>query len=241
MERPCREQFILDVRRFARTVQKPELEADSDAMDIDAITRILHRAALWLTPKVVEHYRPEDFADWPKEQRDRLDLAVEEFRKIAGQVPQNKPVTVDQFMEGTRCFRELVDVLGRMVLDEWMNAIGTVETQAEAWSAEAGWRSRRVNKKMTESLIGTYEARQLLIFAEPNLYVLDPLARFIPGGQGSFDFAIQPSYYATSLYRDDSGDWYVHLDVHNGVSRGKRVRWSRDAFRDCIEQLRVFV
>jgi len=210
-------------------------------MDIDAISRILHRAVLWLSPKVVEHYRPGDFADWPKEQRDRLDLAVEEFRKIAGQALQYKPVTVDQFMEGTRCFRELVNALGRMVLDEWMNAIGTVEAQAEAWSAESEWKSRRVNKKMTESLIGTYEAPQLLIFAEPNLYVLDPLARFIPGGQGSFDFAIQPSYYATSLYRDDSGTWYVHLEVQNGVSKGKRVSWSKDAFHQCIEQLRVLI
>jgi hypothetical protein len=88
-----------------------------------------------------------------------------------------------------------------------MQAIGTIEKQAEEWSAEIGWRTRRVNKKISESLIGNYEAPQLLIFAEPNLYVLAPVARFIPGGQGSFDLAIQPSYYTTSLYRDDSGKW----------------------------------
>ena len=45
-------------------------------------------------------------------------------------------------------------------------------------------RTRRVKKKMSESLIGEYDATQLLIFAEPNLYVLDPLARFVPGAQG---------------------------------------------------------
>jgi len=115
MQRPRREKFILDVRRSARTVQKSEVEADSDAMDADAITKILHRAALWLTPKLVERYRPKDFADWPKEQRARLELAVQEFRKIARQVTQNELVTVDQFMEGTRCFRELVNVLGEIV------------------------------------------------------------------------------------------------------------------------------
>jgi len=234
MQRPRREKFILDVRRSARTVQKSEVEADSDAMDADAITKILHRAALWLTPKLVERYRPKDFADWPKEQRARLELAVQEFRKIARQVTQNELVTVDQFMEGTRCFRELVNVLGEIVRVEWTQAIGTIEHQAEEWSAEIGWRTRRVNKKISESLIGTYEAPQLLIFAEPNLYVLDPVARFIPGGQGSFDVAIQPSYYTTSLYRDDSGKWSVHLEVRNGVSKGRRVEWSKDAFRQCI-------
>ena len=98
-----------------------------------------------------------------------------------------------------------------------------------------------MNKKISESLIGTYEAPQLLIFAEPNLYVLDPVARFVPWGQGSFDLAMEPSYCTTSLYRDDSGKWYVHLEVRNGVSKGKRVEWSKDAFRQCIERLRVFV
>jgi hypothetical protein len=241
MQRPRREEFILDVRRSARTLQKPIVEADSDAVDTDAIAKILHRAALWLTPKVVEHYHPDDFTGWPKEEQDRLRAAVEEFRRIAAQVPADKPATIDQFTEGAHRFRDLINVLGKMVRDEWMHAIETVERQAQEWSAETEWRSRRVNKKLTESLIGTYEAPQLLIFAEPNLYVLDPLARFIPGGQGSFDLTIQPSYYTTSLYRDDSGNWYVHLEVRNGVSNGKRVEWGRDAFRQCIEQLRVFV
>jgi hypothetical protein len=144
-------------------------------------------------------------------------------------------------MEGAERFRDLIKVLGGMVLEEWMQAIVGIEGQAEGWSAEAGWRSRRVDKKITESLIGTYAAPQLLIFAEPNLYVLDPLARFVPGGQGSFDLAIQPSYQTTSLYRDDSGKWHVHLDVLNGVSRGKCVEWNRDAFYQCIEQLRALV
>jgi hypothetical protein len=209
MQRPHREEFILDIRRSARTLQRPNVEADSDAVDIDAIAKILHRAALWLTPKVVERYHPEDFKGWQKEQQDQLRLAVEEFRNIAGQVPPDKPATIDQFTEGTQRFRELINVLGGMVLDEWMHAIGTVEKQAEEWSAEAGWRSRRVNKKISESLVGTYQAPQLLIFAEPNLYVLDPLARFIPGGQGSFDLAVQPSYYTTSLYRVETRSAYA--------------------------------
>ena len=53
--------------------------------------------------------------------------------------------------------------------------------------------------------------------------------------------SIQPSYYTTSLYRDDSGKWFVHLEVRNGVSKGRRVEWSIDAFRQCVEQLKVFV
>lgn len=241
MERPRREKFILDVRRSARTLQKPTVDADSGAVEIDAIQRILHRAALWLTPKVVENYRPDDFTGWPKEEKDRLQLGVEAFLQIAEQVPPDKPATIEQFTEGTHRLRELINVLGRMVLAEWAETIEIVEKQVEKWSAESGWRSRRVDKKLSESLIGDYKAPQLLIYAEPNLYVLDPIARFVPGSQGSFDFAIQPSYDTTSLYRDDSGHWYVHLAFRNGISQGKRVEWSQDTFHQCIEQLGALV
>jgi hypothetical protein len=241
MQRPNREEFILDVRRSAKTLQKPNVGADSDTVDTDAIARILHRAAMWLTPKVVERYRPEDFTGWPQEQQERLRLAVDGFLQIARQIPPNKLATIDQFTEGTHRFRDLIGVLAEMVIQEWIHAIVTVEEQAEKWSAEAGWRSRRVKKQITESLIGTYDAPQLLIFAEPNLYVLDPVARFVPAGQGSFDLALQPSYNTTSLYRDDSGIWYVHLEVPNGVSEGKREPWGKDAFRQCIDHLSTFV
>lgn len=241
MTRPRREEFILDVRRTARTLQKPKVEVDSDAMNADAIAKILKRAALWLTPKIVEHYHPDDFSAWPTDRQKHLHLAVEEFRKAASQVPPNQPATVEQFRHGVELFRELNVVLGSLVLAEWTSAIDTVERQAEGWSAEAGWRTRHANKKMSDSLIGPYEAQQLLIFAEPNLYVLDPVARFVPGAQGAFDFAIQPSYYTTSMYRDDAGIWYVHLDVERGVANGRRVEWNKDSFRSCIEQLRSFV
>ncbi len=240
MSRPRREEFISDMRLSARMLQKPNLEADSDTLDTDAIAQILHRAALWLTPKVVAHYHPDDFADGQAAQQNRLRLAVEGFRGIASQVRPDQPPSVEQFMEGAERLRELIKVLGSIVLAEWMCAIDAVERNAEEWSAERAWRTRRVNKKINESLIGLYEAPQLLIFAEPNLYVLDPVARFVPEAQGAFDFALQPSYYTTSMYRDDNGLWYVHLDISKGAANGHRVEWNRDSFFTCVEQLRAF-
>ena len=241
MSRPRREEFILDVRHSARLLQRPNVEADSDAVDTDAIARILHRAALWLTPKVVEHYDPADFAGWQADEQERLRLAVEEFRGKALQVPPDQPANVQQFMEGAELLRELIKVLGSMVLAEWKSAIDRVERDAEAWSAEVQWRTRRVNKKIVESLIGQYEVPQLLIFAEPNLYVLDPIARFVPEAQGAMDFAAQPSYYTTSMYRAYDGTWYVHLDISKGVANGRRVEWNKDSFHSCVEQLGALV
>lgn len=239
MPRPRREEFILDVRRSARTLQSRNAEADSNAVDSDAIAKILQRAGLWLTPKVVEHYDPEDFTNWPNEQQPRLLRAVEEFRSVAAQIAPDQPATLEQFKEGAERFHNLIHVLGEMVLEEWRRSIEMVESQAEDWAAKTDWHCRRVNKTISESLLGTYEVPQLLIFAAPSLYVLDPVARFVPGGQGAFDLTIQPSYHATSLYRRDDGVWVVHLDVRNGGSPGKRVEWSRDTFFQCFEELRA--
>ena len=160
MEQPRREEFILDARRAARTSQKSNAHADSDTGHSDAIANILRRPGVWLSPKVVEHYHPDDFLSWQKEQQDRLRSAVEAFREIASQARPDQPLTIEQFTEGGQRFRELINVLGGMVLDEWLQAIGTVEKQVEEWSAEAEWRSRRVNKTLSESLIGTYAAPQ---------------------------------------------------------------------------------
>lgn len=241
MPDPRREEFILDVRRSARALQQPDVEADSERVDTDAVSRILDRAALWLSPKVVALYAPEDFADCQSEQQQRLRLAVDGFREIARQVPANQPATVEQFTAGAERFRELIKVLGGIVLEEWLHAIDAIEHEAEAWARDAEWRTRRVNKKLSESLIGAYNTTQLLIFAEPNLYVLDPVARFAPGCQGVFDFAIQPSYSTASMYRDDAGVWHVHPDFTQGTIDGQPTLWNRDAFLNCIQQLEVLV
>ena len=70
--------------------------------------------------------------------------------------------------------------------------------------------TRRVEKDLSETLLGTYTLPQMLIHAAPYLYVLDPLSRFVPGSAGAFDLTIQPSYYVTSLYRAYDGIWYAH-------------------------------
>ena len=153
------------------------------------------------------------------------------FRNSArwpGRSAATSQLTVDQFTEGARCFRELVDVLGETVRHEWLQAIETIEKQAEEWSAEAGWRTRRVNKKISESLIGTYELPQLLIFAEPNLYVLDPVARFIPGGKDPLISRFSPRTTRLPCIETTSGAGTSTWRFAMGSRRGRRVEWSNE-------------
>jgi len=234
---PKREEFVLDVRRAARVAEKPTVIADSGLVNPDAIAKTIYRAALWLTPKIVENYYPAEFSDLPPELRESLTRAVEAFRAIAGKVPADQPATAEQFARGQDAFRTLLAITRDVVLGEWRHAVDGLLRDTESWAKKLGWVTKRVQKGLSETLLGSYELPQLLMHAAPDLYVLDPVARFVPGAAGAFDLSVQPSFYMISLYRDFSGSWYAHHDVGQGVSNGTRDVWSEDMLKKCVEEL----
>ena len=139
---------------------------------------------LWLNPKVVEKYNPSDFSELPADQRDELHNAVDGFLAVATRLRVEKPLTEDEFRQGLLAFRGVQAVARKFVLAEWADAAKHLIVEAEAWSAELGWRTRRDEKKLTESLLGQYQLQQLQIYAGQHLYVLDPIGRFVPGHSG---------------------------------------------------------
>jgi hypothetical protein len=235
---PKAEEFILDVRRAARVEQKPTVATDSQLIDPDTTARALQRAAMWLTPKVVAAYDPAAFSASPGDLQEELRGAVQAFTSIAANVPADKPATATQFRDGLQAFDRLRTAVRKMVRVEWENAANDLIKQVEGWAAELKWVTRRERKKLSEVLIGEYALDQLYLHAEGNLYILDPIARFIPGGLGAFDLSIQPSFYVTSIYRQMDGVWYVHLDVARGVHGAKNELLTQDTFRRAVEELR---
>jgi hypothetical protein len=235
---PKAEEFILDVRRAARQEQKPTVITDSQFIDPETTARAFQRAAMWLTPKVVAAYDPAAFADWSSEPKEELRGAVEVFKFVAAKVPPDKPATATQFRDGLQAFDRLKTAVRKMVLEEWVNAANGLIKQIEGWAEEARWVTRREKKTLNEALIGEYLLDRLYLHAEGNLYILDPLSRFIPGGLGAFDLSIQPSFYVTSIYRNMDGRWYVHLDVRQGVHGAKKEPLTHDSFRRAVADLR---
>jgi hypothetical protein len=235
---PKAEDFILDVRRAARLEQKPTAATDSQIIDPDSTARAFQRAAIWLTPKVVASYDPAAFTTWSSELQADLNRAVETFKSVAAAVPPDKPATSPQFRDGLQAFDRLKAAVQKMVRTEWENAANDLIKGVEGWAAELKWVTRRERKKLSEMLIGDYSLDQLYLHAEGNLYILDPLARFIPGGLGAFDLSIQPSFYVTSIYRHLDGMWYVHLDIGQGVQGAKNEPLTQDSFKSAVAELR---
>lgn len=232
------EEFIRDVRRAARTELKPTVTTDSQLIDPDSVVRVLERATLWLTPKIVKAYDPAAFGAWSGELQTELQEAVEGFRAVASTVPPDKGATTPQLKAGVKAFACLKEAVRKLALSEWLSEGGGLIDRVEAWARDFGWVTRRQQKKMDELLLGEYVLDQLYMHAEGNLYILDPVARFIPGGLGAFDLSIQPSFYVTSIYRHMDGTWCIHLDVGQGVRGAKKEPLSADALNRAIMELR---
>lgn len=229
-----REQFVQDVRRAARLAEKPTVITSSGLANPETIAKTLNKAA-WLTPQVVEHYAPAEFGDLPREQQDGLTHAVEVFRTAA--IPDDNHAAAERFARGEEAFRALLAALRTIVLQEWERAADGLVASTESWAQELGWVTRRVEKRLSETFLGTYKIPQLLMHAAPNLYVLDPVARFVPGAAGAFELSIQPSFSTAGLSRDFGGIWYAHHGVGQEMNNGKRDVWSKDTLRRCVEEL----
>ena|SRR5579884_1407323 len=188
---PKADEFILDVRQAARTELRPTVTTDSQLIDPGSVARVLERAMLWLTPKIVEAYDPAAFAAWPRDLQAELRGAVDHFRAVASTVPPDQPVTPPQARQGVQAFAHLKEAVRKVALSEWLDKAGTLINEVEAWAKEFTWTTRREPKKLKELLLGEYTLDQLYMHAEGNLYILDPVARFIPGGLGAFDLSIQ--------------------------------------------------
>lgn len=234
---PKREEFILDVRRASRTEQMPVIATDPGLMNSSGIERMLARAALWLTPQIVENFDPADFHDWSSAQQTELSAAVIEFQAIASQVASDRPATDTQFKEGFAAFQRLKAAVAKPVLAEWQHAADQLLAQLQTWAAEFQWRTRRKDKQLQESLLGEYKLEQLLVYADDELFVCDPLARFTPNSLGAFDFSIQPSYDRNSVYREFDGSWMIRLaSPSHGL---QSCALDKEAFHQSLESLRA--
>ena len=233
---PRRENFIRRVRRAVQDLQ-PTLVQPLEHKG-GRSPRLL-RLDAWATPGVVEDFDPRDFS---AEDPDRsLATAVEKFRAVVSSIPADVPLTDQQRLDGERALRELAQLLREIVLREWQPAAEELVAKTETWCADLRWRTRRKTAAISETLLDAYELPQLLIYDEQELFVLSPIARFIPEGIGAYEFSIQPSFERSTIYRDFDKVWYGHVDLSRGQFRARREPWSPEILRACVEELRALV
>src|SRR4051794_19175368 len=99
---------------------------------------------------------------------------------------------------------------------EWLDRLSGLTSLVGGWAEELDWSTRRIEKMMKDSRLGSYKAPALMMQKGATRVLLDPITRFAPGADGVVDLYLMPAYDdIASLYFVD-GEWrlqYVPPDI----------------------------
>ena len=232
----ARDEFIQNLRLAAGLIS-PKVQTTGTELDAGSTSARLARAALWLTPKAVEGFDPDEFNDLHEAERKELKNSVTAFRALAEAIPPQSPATDEQYRSGLDLLQRIFSIVRKLILDEWSSSVEQLISQAEEWTREKGWSSRRESKTVRERLLDSYDLSQLLIQVNGSTLLLDPVARFVPGALGVADLALVPSYHSVRIPRREDG-WHLHIDPDRRGGEESQSLWNEEAFLHAVELLR---
>ncbi len=93
---------------------------------------------------------------------------------------------------------------------EWLDRLGTLVDEVKGWAQASGWRTRRIDKTVTERGLGTYKVPVLLMEKDTVEVVLNPVARFVPGANGAVDLYVAPAYDDIASLYFEGDHWVLH-------------------------------
>jgi hypothetical protein len=228
----AKKDFISSVRTAVGFLD-PVVETDNQSLDSNTIRRQFREAVIWLTPKSVEGFVPQDFAELTEAKRNELNAEVEAFRNIAEQVPADAPATPDQIEAALTPFLKIVSLVRDAVLPAWTADLGSLLSQVESWCDEKRWPHKRQPKEIRERLLGPYKVEQLQFHTGQAGFILDPVARFVPGGLGIVDLYILPTLDSVMIPRTEEG-WVLHVEQAGNV---QVLPWGREQFDTALSEL----
>jgi hypothetical protein len=116
--------------------------------------------------------------------------------------------------------------------DEWVAEAQRLIQEASTSAEKRGWAVKRDQKNITEEVIGTYEAPSLLIHTPKGRLLFEPIARYVLGAEGRFDFCVMPSYDSIPLVKTDNG-WVFYTTSRMDLN----LPWSEQAFETVAVEL----
>ncbi|HZW32291.1 MAG TPA: hypothetical protein VFF52_16380 [Isosphaeraceae bacterium] len=94
--------------------------------------------------------------------------------------------------------------------EEWLERLSDLVETVRGWAQDLDWSTRRIEKKMEDSELGTYKAPALLLQKETVRALLEPIAHSAPGVAGIVDFYLMPAFddIARLFFSDDGWQLY---------------------------------
>ncbi len=93
---------------------------------------------------------------------------------------------------------------------EWLDRLDTLVAEVKSWAEASGWRTRRIDKTVTERELGTYKVPVLLMEKNTVEVVLNPVGRSIPGANGAVDMYVAPAYDDIAGLYLEGNHWVIH-------------------------------
>jgi hypothetical protein len=103
-------EFLRNVRVAKNLYGNQRVTADSPAVNIAESGKALSCAAIWLTPKSVEHFNAADFPELGEKQA-ALQDSVLAFRTIAKEIPRDEPATNEQLGNAKVAFERVLEII----------------------------------------------------------------------------------------------------------------------------------
>lgn len=124
----------------------------------------------------------------------------------------------------------------------WLAKLQRLLDTIDGWARELDWSTRRIEKRMEDSQLGTYKAPALLMQKETMRVLVEPIACSTPGTEGLVDLYLLPAYDDIASLYDDGDGWKLHHPLPgtplSGDIRQTAARpLSRQSFADVLEEL----
>jgi hypothetical protein len=112
----------------------------------------------------------------------------------------------------------------------------------ERWTQELGWSTRRIEKRMEDSEVGSYQAPALLMQEETTRALLEPIGRSAPGADGVVDLYLMPAYDDIASIYFENGAWHLlHTSVgsaHATTSQVEAKPLSKETLQEVLRAMR---
>lgn len=125
----------------------------------------------------------------------------------------------------------------------WMERVNALVDHAEIWAKELNWSTRRVEKKLEDSLIGEHSVSALLMQEDTCRILLEPVGRSAPGAEGVVDLYLLPAYddIATLYYYGQR--WNLHYVFPNSkpvasVREAEALPLTKESFEKVLAGMR---
>jgi hypothetical protein len=126
--------------------------------------------------------------------------------------------------------------------EEWLERLSDLVETVRGWAQDLDWSTRRIEKKMEDSEIGTYKAPALLLQKETVRALLELIAHSAPGVVGIVDLYLMPAYddLARLYFSDDRWQLYYEFPGAPTVTDIREAEprpFSKETFQDVLETM----